>query len=238
MMKYAFLLMLGLLLAGCAGPELSTEQLSAIHRVAIVSTVGDELSVVEIPLFPIVVEDDFGPFDAYGLDPAIAHKIVTKLGSRYQVIPFKTPPHVTKGSKSDWWWHDDNYTHIELPPDGDTGNGKVDTYILITPGTGTVYGTSHQVHGVFVAHHPNLGSIEYGVGVTYHIIIVDAKTSKPIKDVQTIAGAEADESLWPADEKFATLSDAQKKGIATKTEAAMDDSLDYALKALALIPDE
>jgi hypothetical protein len=193
---------------------------------------------VEIPLFPIVVEDDFGPFEPYGLDGFVTRSITQKLANRYQVVPFKNPAHITKGAKSDWWWHDDNYTHIDLPPDGDVGNGKVDTFILITPGTGTVYGTSHQVHGAFVAHHPSLAAVEYGVGVTYHIIVVDAKTGKRIKDIQTIAGEDADESLWPETEKFADLTDAQKKAIESKIETAMDRSLDYALKEMGLIPEE
>jgi hypothetical protein len=236
-MKNAIVLLLGLVLAGCSSVELDEDQVSAIHRVAIVSTVGDELSVVEIPLFPILVEDDFGPFAQYGLDAFVVKSITAKLGSRYQVVPFKDPVHITRGDKADWWWHDDNYTHIDLPPDGDTGKGKVDTYILITPGTGTVYGTSHQVHGAFVAHHPNMGN-ENGVGVTYHIIVVDAKTGKRIKNVQTIAGEDSDASLWPETEKFADLSDAQKKAIEAKIETAMDRSLDYALREMGLLPEE
>ncbi|GAB2176457.1 hypothetical protein DLREEDagr8_20150 [Dongia sp. agr-C8] len=229
--------MLALFLAGCAGAELSTEELSAIKRVAIVSAVGDELSVVEIPLFPIIVEDDFGPFEEYGLDRFITNTIAQKLTPRYQVVPFDRPVRITRGDKTDWWWHDDNYTHIDLPAGGDLGNGKVvDTYIVITPGTGTVYGTSHQVHGAYLARHPNAFGAEHGVGVTYHLIVIDAKTKEKIKDIHTIAGAEVEAGVWR--EKYAELSDAQKRQVEAGIEHAMAVSLDNVLRAVALIPEE
>jgi hypothetical protein len=235
--KKAIALLFALFLAGCAGPELSTEELSTIKRVAIVSAVGDELSVVEIPLLPIVVEDDFGPFEQYGLDRFITKTIAQKLSPRYQVVPFDKPVSITRGDKTDWWWHDDNYTHIDLPAGGDLGNGKmVDTYIVITPGTGKVWGTSHQVHGAYLAHHPTMFGAQIGAGVTYHLIVIDAKTKEKIKDIHTIAGVDVDETLWR--EKFSELSEDQKKAIQAKIEESMDSSIDYVLKAVALIPEE
>jgi hypothetical protein len=226
-----------LVLAGCAGPELSTEELSSIQRVAIISAVGDELSVVTIPLLPVIVEDDFGPFEQYGLDRFITNTIARKLAPRYEIVPFDKPVQITRGDKTDWWWHDDNYTHIDLPAGGELGNGKrVDTYIVITPGTGEVWGTSHQVHGAYMARHPTMFGAQLGAGVTYHLIVIDAKTKQPIKDIQTIAGVDVDESLWQ--EKFANLNEAQKKAIEAKIEESMESSIDHVLKAVNLIPAE
>jgi hypothetical protein len=232
MLKRFSSLLLLLTLSACATVEVSQDQLAKIKRVAIISAIGDQLTVEEIPLLPIVVEDDFGSIADWNIDRYISDRIAEQLKGHYEIVPVTAPINITRGNKTDFWYHDENYTKFALPPDGDVGGGKVDTFILITPGTAVVYGTSHQVHGAYLAHHPSMSDVKYVVGAYYHIIVVDAKTGQPIKNVLTGGGEKVDEALWSP--KFAGLTDAQRKEIQSALRTSLDKSLDVTLKDMKL----
>jgi hypothetical protein len=232
-MKYAFLLMLGLSLAGCASAELSDEELAGIHRVAVISAVGNELTLHEVPLMGFGVEDDFGPIEKFDLDRYFTEKITATLKSRYTVVPVKTPIKIEHGDKTAQWYHNDNYTKIQLPPDGDVGNGKVDTFILIEQGTGDPFAAREQVHGAFISHHPSMAPVETIVGIAYDIVVIDAKTGETLKRVAVPVAKDADDALWA--EKHSALTAAQKEGINAKLREVVDDTGAKVLEIMKLV---
>ena len=232
-MKYAVLLMLGLWLTGCASAELSDEQLARIHRVAVLSTVGNELTLHEVPLLGFGVTDHFGPIEKFDLDRYITAKISAALGSRYTVVPVTAPIQVDHGDKTTWWYHDENFTTAHLPTNGDVGDGTVDTFIVIEQGTGDPFAVHEQVHGAFVSHHPSLAPVETIVGIAYDIVVIDAKTGKTLKRVDVPVAKDADNSLWA--EKYDALTGAQKEGIDAKLREVVDGTGAKVLQIMKLI---
>ena len=149
-MKNAMPMLFGMilvgLLAGCASAELSNEELGKIHRIAVISAVGDTFDIHSVPLFGIGEDDDVANIAAWGLDPYLTERVSAKLKSQYEVVPVKVPIHVEKGDPSAGWYFRQRDFKIDLPPGGDVGNGKVDTFLVFETGTGYPFQGS-QVHG-------------------------------------------------------------------------------------------
>jgi hypothetical protein len=222
MMKNAMPMLFGMilagLLAGCATPELSNDELRNIHRVAVVSAVGDTFDIHSVPLFGFGESDDVANIAAWDLDRYLTERVSEKLKGQYQVVPIKTPIHVEKGDPSAGWYFFQRDFKIDLPPGGDVGNGKVDTFIVFETGTGFPFNAS-QVHGPFMAQHPSAFERETMVGIAYDIVVVDAASGKELKRIAVPVAKKVDNSLWA--EKFGELTQAQKDGIlATLREVA------------------
>jgi len=235
-MKNAMPMLFGMilvgLLAGCASAELSNEELGKIHRIAVISAVGDTFDIHSVPLFGIGEDDDVANIAAWGLDPYLTERVSAKLKSQYEVVPVKVPIHVEKGDPSAGWYFRQRDFKIDLPPGGDVGNGKVDTLLVFETGTGYPFQGS-QVHGPFMAQHPTAFDRVTIVGVAYDIVVIDAATGKELKRIAVPVAKEVDDSLWA--DKFSDLTQTQKDAINVKLREVADETATHVLEHIKLI---
>jgi hypothetical protein len=236
MMKNAMPMLFGMILAsllsGCATAELSDDELRNIHRVAIVSAVGDTFDIHSVPLFGFGEEDDAANIEPWNLDSYLTARVSEKLEGQYQVVPIKAPIHVEKGDPSAGWYFFQRDFKIDLPPGGDVGNGRVDTFIVFEPGTGFPFNAS-QVHGPFMAQHPSAFGRETMVGIAYDIVVVEAATGKELKRIAVPVAKTVDNSLWA--DKFTDLTQAQKEGILATLREVADQTATHVLEYIKLI---
>lgn len=218
-------------LAACTSQSLSSNELSAIKRVAIISAIGNEMSTVEFAMIPINSEALIDPMTELGFDRFVEDSIAAKLATRFERVRLDPRPQIDHASKDGVWYSDSRNITIHWP----AAQRQADTYIEVIPGTGMLYGISFQFHGVYMATHPHMfGDEDRDIGALYHLRVIDAATLDVVASVPVHVHRPISQANWAP--RFSAMTGAQKDEARKLLEAAMLESLDDALTRLELVP--
>src|SRR5687767_6070745 len=79
-------------LAGCAGQSLSPDAAKGIHRVAIVSAIGETVLMKNTPFFRWDMFEYAYPARDLGIDDFVKAQLATQLAGRYEIVPVEYDP--------------------------------------------------------------------------------------------------------------------------------------------------
>jgi hypothetical protein len=233
-----------LLLAGCGEDQVSSTVVAKTKRIAIISSVGDQLTISGIALISLGNVWDRGRVPQWGIDRHIVEFLTAKLSGGYQVIPLTYSPadfnyNVLAAPMADWsgtpigqiirtktWPRDSNQTAGFVSP----GSANVDAYVAVVPSDNYYF----KSVGLTLSRHYYLAGDSYEISAPYFVDFIDGRTFKVLAVADGFANGPADASLWS--DTVAGLTPAQQQQLAKNGANMFDGPLTTALQQLKLIP--
>jgi hypothetical protein len=231
----AFALVATSVLAGCVGQSLSPDAAKGIHRVAIVSALGETVLMKNSPFFRWNMFEYAYPAGDLGIDDFVKAQLATQLAGRYEIVPVAYDP---KSIESTGRLGEAVRKYVRGEP--------VDAYLVVARADVAFAGTAVVATGLGVIRGPS-GSGYYAHAV-YGIAVVDGKTYKELAvDYGSNPGEsifhgqfggrpneEVTEASWHEGE--GALPEAQRQLLKPVFERLISRSLPDLLRKLKLIP--
>jgi hypothetical protein len=242
-------LMIGLmlvLLTGCSSSSLSHQQANGVHRVAVISAVGNVLNIRSFMNAGTGPDGliDRGPITDMALDAYVVDQVTAKLKSHYEIVPVAYQPGIFIQTDKERSLHANAVQGRPLGqviratsqlPNGmmagtETG---VDLYLVVLPGDAKLQNGDRTVSGTSLSELPadDVGH-SYNLGVVYWIAAIDGHTLQPVGFASTLSDHRVDTSLWAS--RVAALTADQKQQLAKIWQRRIDLTLAPALKELNL----
>jgi hypothetical protein len=248
-MKRVMIGLLLVLLSACSETTLTKQQTAGVHRIGIISAIGDELSIRSFMPGGTRPDGllDRGPVSDMALDAYVIDQTAAKLKDHYQIVPVAYQPanfHQTEEEQS---------LHAgfvqgrpigqiirgttQLPSGMTTGTEMgVDLYLVFLTGQAMLQSDDQSLSGTSLSQLPaDDGSPFYNLGVVYWISIVDGHTLQPLGNVNTLSDHGVDPRLWAS--SIAALTPEQKRQLAPIWQKRIDLTLEAALRKLNLLMD-
>lgn len=242
-------LMIGLvlvLLTGCSSTSLTHQQADGVHRVAVISAVGNFLNIRSFMSSGTGPDGliDRGPIADMALDAYVIDQATAKLKSRYEVVPAAYQPGVFIQTDEERSLHANAVQGRSLGqvirattqlPTGMTAGTEtgVDLYLVILPGNAKLQSGDRTVSGTSLSELPTAdGGRGYNLGVVYWIAAIDGHTLQPVGFSSTLSDHSVGPDLWTS--RVAALTADQKQQLTQIWQKRIDLTLGQALKALNL----
>jgi hypothetical protein len=180
---------LTLLLTGCATDRLDQAKVADIKKVAVMSIIGDQLTMTEVAMTAFGNDHEYSDISAWGIDPHVVDLVSGQLKNRLQVVPV-------------------SYATADFPQDGITNligggidywaplgerirdkvatqpNAKdVDAYLVVVKGQSYVEQSNQVAIGLGVARRFALTTHRYYVHALFDLVLIDGHSFKPLRDV-------------------------------------------------------
>jgi hypothetical protein len=222
-------------LAGCAGQSLSPDVAKGIHRVAIVSAIGETALMKNTPFFRWDMFEYAYPVGDLGIDDFVKAQIATHLAGRYEIVP---ADYDAKSIESTGKLGEAVRKYVRSEP--------VDAYLVVGRAHVAFASTATVATGLGVIRGPS-GSGYYAHAI-YGIAVVDGKTFKELAvdfgsnpgesifngNLRGRPNEEVTEACWHEGE--GALPDAQKQLLKPVYERLIARSLPDLLRKLKLLP--
>jgi hypothetical protein len=242
-------LMIGLvlvLLAGCSGTSLTQQQANGVHRIAVVSAVGNFLNIRSFMTSGTGPDGliDRGPVADMALDAYVVDLATAQLKSRYEVVPVAYQPGIFVQTDKERSLHANAVqgrplgqvirATTQLPSGMTAGTATgVDLYLVILPGDARLQTGDKTLNGTSLSELPtNDGGRSYNLGIVYWIAAIDGHSLQPVGFVSTLSDHGIDAGLWAS--RVAALTPDQKLQLAKIWQKRIDLTLAPALKQLNL----
>jgi hypothetical protein len=211
----------------------SQDEYANIHSVAIISRVGDTMTLQNVGTTIVTNSLAQLPIADWNIDEAIESQAADLLSPRFAVKPIDTSKLAPGQSLSD-------FVKTLPPQDG------IDAYVLIEKDvrTGILGHTAETYEGLGLFRLGLIFSYDYEVFAAYIVHVVDARTGKEIdygRAALNDGGLLGDEAAMSKSnaanwaETADALTDAQKQALRTELEQLVRDSLPHALKRTHLL---
>jgi hypothetical protein len=222
-------------LAGCAGPSLSPDVAKGIHRVAIVSAIGETALMKNTPFFRWDMFEYAYPVGDLGIDDFVKAQLTTELAGRYEIVPVE---YDAKSIESTGKLGEAVRKYVRGEP--------VDAYLVVGRADVAFASTATVATGLGVIRGPS-GSGYYAHAI-YGIAVVDGKTFKELAvdygsnpgesifhgNLRGRPNEEVTEASWHEGE--GALPDAKKRLLKPVFERLISRSLPDLVRKLKLIP--
>jgi hypothetical protein len=145
------LLVTALIIAGCVTRPIDTSRAAQYKRIGVLSAMGDRFSVGRVGITIFTTGGTEGELDL-GTDDFITQQAMTALSQRYQVVDLSKYRKAFLDRPKHWPGEQGVFAE-KNPPVPEVvrelmGEEKLDAYVLITPGYGSVRGTNQSVAGI------------------------------------------------------------------------------------------
>lgn len=240
-------LMIGLmlvLLTACSETTLNHAQTGSIHKIGLISAIGDELSIRSF-LSPGGGDGllDMGSIEDLGLDQYVIDQATDQLQKRYDVVPVNFQPGSFHQTEEEQSLHADRIhgrflgqvirANTQLPSGLAAGtDASVDIYLVFLRGHAKLQGVDQSLYGTTLAEMPTPSGPGYNLGVVYWIAVIDGHTLQLLGNVNTLSDHAVDPSLWAT--HISSLTADQKQQLAAIWKKRIDLTLPPALKKLRL----
>jgi|SRR5579871_1005940 len=233
-----------LLLVGCGQDQVSPTVVANTKTVAVISSVGDQLTISGIALISLGNVWDRGEIPQWGIDRHIVDLLTEKLRAHYQVVPVTYAPadfhyDILSAPLESWSGQPIGKvirTKTSLKDSSGSGGSasappaSVDLYVAIVPSS------NYYFHANGLAFYRQYGQSSdlYEMTASYFVDVIDGHTFKVIAVVDGTAEQFADATLWS--DTVAGLTPAQQQQLAKIGADMFDGPLTTALQQLKLIP--
>ncbi len=185
----SLLLAVSFVVSGCAGTSLKPEAQKAIHSIGIISSIGDELTMQNVPLFRWDQEEFHHEIASWEMDDYAADQIKEHLQGQYRVVPVQYDRAAFDGESIvlDGW----EGPAVDGRPIGELVRSHVrgepaDAYLVVVKqdlGAGTS-ATIGRGFGMF--RWPTmLGNLYYAYA-GYGMVIIDGRSYEPLAAMQAM----------------------------------------------------
>lgn len=230
-------ILLAVFVSGCTVKSLSPEAQKGIRKIGVISAVGDELLMQNVPYFAWDQVEYAHPIASWGLDDHVADKVAQALGTRYTA----TPVQHDRAAFYDRTAYDVDDALRALPK----GEG-VDAYVVVLKGRGQVGLTRTIARGMGVVRLTTF-SDRRDVHALYQIVVVDARSFEVLGSADAVDPGssffdghmaegphqEADEGLALPEEEPITAS--QEQAIRKVVVSLIDQTVAATLTRVKLI---
>lgn len=231
------ILLAAVVVSGCTVKSLSPEAQKGIRNIGIISAVGDQLLMQNVPYFAWDQEEYAHPIASWGLDDHVAGKLAQQLGARYTVKPLQHD----RAAFYDRTAYDVDDTLRALPKGED-----VDAYVVVLKGRGQVGLTRTIARGMGVVRFTTFTG-RRDIHALYQIVVVDARSYALLGSADAVDPGssffdghmsegphqEADEGLALPEEEPITAS--QEQAIRKVLVSLIDQTVADTLKRVKLI---
>jgi len=233
-----------LLLCGCGGDQLNPTVVASTKTVALISSVGDQLTISGIALIALGNVWDQGEVPQWGIDRHIVDFLTEKLRGHYQVVPVSYSPadfhyDILAAPMESWSGQPIGKvirTKTSLQGFSESGGtasaapAAVDLYVAVVPAN------NYYFHASGLALYRQYGPSAdlYEMTAAYFVVAVDGHTFKPLAAADGYATGPADATLWS--DTVAALTPLQQQQLARNGANMFDGPLTTALQQLKLIP--
>jgi hypothetical protein len=219
--------------------DLMTSDGRPVRNVAVMSRLGDGVNIMYVPTFVPVSESKHGfvPIPDWKIDEHVEQRIGLALGGRFTVVPLSAGEVAGRGS--DIWGTDDAVENLrKIGP-----RAELDAYVMIVTAIDSddIGGAPVPLFGLGFYHRTNMLVKIDAVYSVYDLMILDAKTGREIArqrgrmDGQwNLASKRVDSKLYAGEDKMP--SGEQLAGIREEVTSLLDESSDWTLKKLKLVP--
>lgn len=245
-MKIWIVGMMLVLLSACSETTLTRDQTQSIHKIGLISAIGDELSIRSF--MPNGGGNDGlldkAAIDELALDQYVTDQATAKLNGHYQVVPVTYQPGAFHQTAEEQSIHADSVngrtlgqvirSSTQLPTGMTAGtDASVDIYLVFLSGRAKLQQGDHSLYGTSLTEMPTADGPGYNLGVVYWIAVIDGHTLQSLGNVNTLSDHAVDPSLWARNVVGLTID--QKQQIATIWKKRIDLTLAPALKKLRLV---
>jgi len=231
------ILLAAVVLSGCMVKSLSPEVQKGIQTVEIISAVGDQLLMQNVPYFAWDQEEYAHPIASWGLDDHAAGKLAQQLSAHYTVTPVQHDRSAFYGRTA----YDVDDALRALPKGAD-----VDAYVVVLKGRGQVGHTRTIARGMGVVRFTTFTD-RRDIHALYQIVVIDAHSFELLGSADAVNPGssffdghmeegphrEADEGLVLPEEEPITAS--QEQAIRTVVVSLIDQSVADTLRRVKLI---
>ena len=232
-----------LLLCGCGAEHLEPSAVAKIKRVAIISSIGDQMTLNGRALLSFGNVYDQAIVTQWGIDGRIVATAAESLRGRYEIVPVSYKP------------ADFQYDKLAAPlalwggmpigeairtltklqassqPGASGALPEVDAYVAIVPANNEYINVAgfDMFRQALV-----IGDDLYHLNVVGWVVVVDGHRFETLAVADIATGRAIDKSLWA--DSFASLTPAQQSQLAAIASRLVDENLPYALQKVKLIP--
>jgi hypothetical protein len=241
-------LMIGLMLvvlAGCSETTLTRSQTQGIHKIGLISAIGDELSIRSFMPNGGGQDGllDTGSIADLGLDQYVIDQATAKLKDRYQIVPVDFQPAAFHQSQDEQALHavvvqgrplgQVIRSNTQLPAGMAAGaETGVDVYLVFLRGRAKLQQGDQSLYGTSLTEMPTPSGPGYNLGVVYWIAVIDGHTLQSLGNINTLSDHAVDPNLWA--KQVVALTTEQKQQLAAIWKKRIDLTLAPALKRLQL----
>jgi len=230
---------------GACETSLTHQQASDIHKIGVISAIGDELNIRSF--MPNAGGKD-GLLDAVSvtdmaLDTYVIDQVTAILKGHYEIVPVAYQPATFHQTAEERDLHAAAIqgrilgqvirANTQLP-DGMTAgtDSGVDIYLVFLSGGAKLRDGDHALSGTSLTEMPTESGPAYNLGVVYWISVIDGHTLQSLGTVTTLSDHAVESSLWAT--SGTSLTAAQKDQLAAVWKKRIDLTLEPALKKLRL----
>lgn len=237
------------LLGGCSETTLTRQQTGEVHKIGIISAIGDELNIRSF--VPDASHSDGlidrGSIADLALDAYVIEQATAKLKDKYEVVPVAYQPGIFHQTEREQSLHANLVqgrplgqvirATTQLPTGMAAGTGAgVDIYLVFLSGRAKLQAGDQSLYGTSLTCLPAAdGAPGYNLGVVYWIAVIDGHTLQPVGNVNTLSDHAVDPALWA--NRVDALTADQKRQLAAIWQKRIDLTLAPALRKLNLIED-
>jgi hypothetical protein len=229
-------ILLAVVVSGCTVKSLSPEAQKGIQKIAVISAVGDQLLMQNVPYFAWDQVEYAHPIASWKLDDHVTGKVSQLLGARYTVTPVQHDRAAFYGRTA----HDVDDALRSLP------KGDIDAYVVVLKGRGQVGLTRTIARGMGVVRLTTFTD-RRDIHALYQIVVVDARSFEVLGSADAVNPGssffdghmdegphqEADEGLALPEEAPITAS--QEQAIQKVVVSLIDQTAADTLKRVKLI---
>ncbi|HVJ42562.1 MAG TPA: hypothetical protein VM639_13750 [Dongiaceae bacterium] len=235
------------LLSACSATTLTRQQTGEVHKIGIISAIGDELNIRSF--MPDASRPDGlldrGSITDLALDAYVVEQATARLKDKYDIIPIAYQPGVFHQTETEQSLHANAVqgrslgqvirATTQLPTGMAAGTeSSVDIYLVFLSGHAKLQNGDHSLYGTSLSRLPAAdGAPSYNLGVVYWIAVIDGHTLQSIGNVNTLSDHAVDPALWA--DKVAALTADQKRQLAGIWQKRIDLTLAPALRKLNLL---
>jgi hypothetical protein len=245
-MKRVMIGLMMVLLSACSETTLSHQQAGTIHRIGLISAIGDELSVRSFLTATGPADGllDMKSIEDLALDQYVVDQATELLKERYDVVPVTYQPGSFHQTEEEQSIHADSVrgrflgqiirANTELPAGMAAGtDAGVDVYLVFLSGHAKLKDGGHSLYGTTLTEMPTPSGPGYNLGVVYWIAVIDGHTLQMIGNINTMSDHSIDPSLWAT--QVSKLTTDQKQQLAAIWKKRIDLTLPPALTKLQLV---
>jgi hypothetical protein len=244
-MKRLIIGLMMVLLTACSETTLNHEQTGSIHRIGLISAIGDELSIRSFLPTSSAPDGllDMGSIADLALDQYVIAQATEQLKKTYDVVPVTYQPSSFHQTEKEQSLHADSVQgrflgqvirgNTQLPSGLAAGtDASVDIYLVFLRGHAKLKDDAQSLYGTSLTAMPTSSGPGYNLGVVYWIAVIDGHTLQLLGNVSTLSDHAVDPSLWAT--SVAALTTDQKQQLAAIWKRRIDLTLAPALKKLRL----
>lgn len=241
-------LMIGLLLllvSACSETTLTHQQASGIHKIGLISAVGDQLSIRSF-LPNAGGRDgllDIAQIDELALDQYVIDQATAALKDHHEIVSVTYQPSSFHQTDDEASLHANVVqgrplgqvirANTQLPDGRVAGTDSgVDAYLVFLRGHAELREGDHALYGTSLTAMPTPSGPGYNLGVIYWIALIDGHTLQTIGNINTLSDHAVDASLWAPTVR--DLTGDQKQQLAAIWKKRIDLTLAPALERLHL----